>query len=160
MFGEQPCYVGTMNLTLRNSEGEVIATRHRKNVLLDTGKDYLIKRIMDDSTAPASGTACHAFYVGTTTSAVAASATSTDTTAHTNEIGRMAFTYATGATIGRCSATATFPAGTATDTITEAGIFAGGLTSGDGVFFARTIFTGITKGASDTLEVKWDVQFS
>lgn len=71
----------------------------------------------------------------------------------------MAFTYATGA-IGACSATATFETGTAVGSITEAGIFAGGVTSGDGVFFARALFTSVAKGTADKLTVKWDVSFA
>lgn len=146
-------YVGTISVF---KNGELV--RKQKNVLLNTGKDYLIKRIMDDGTAPTSGTACHAFYVGTTVSAGAAVAG--DTTAQNTEIGRMAFTYTTGATIGACSATATFDTGTAVGSITEAGIFAGGLTSGDGVFFARTLFSAVSKGTGDRLTVKWDVSFA
>ncbi len=153
MPGQSAKYTGSLTVMLNKK-----VVREKKNVLLNVGKTYLVQRIMDDGTAPGSGTACHAFYVGTTTSG--GQATATDTTAATTEIGRAAFTYASGGTIGRCSATATFVSATANGTITEAGIFAGGVTSGDGVFVARALFTGVAKTTADTLTIKWDVSFA
>lgn len=135
--------------------------RQQHNVFLNTGKTWAIVRLFDDAgSVSVSGTAAHCFYVGNTASGVAASATATDTTAHTEELGRMAFTYNSGATVGRMSATATFGTGTAVGSITEAGIFAGGVTSGDGAFIARTIFTAVSKGTDDILTVKYDITIS
>ena len=122
---------------LRVIGGRIIDQRVVKNALLNTGRSYLIQRIMDDTTSVVSGTAAQCFYVGTTASGGAAAAA--DTTAQTTEIGRETFTYVTGA-LGACSATATFVSATANGAITEAGIFAGATTSGDGVFIARTLF--------------------
>lgn len=52
---------------------------------------------------------------------------------------------------------ATFPAGTGTGTITEAGIFNA---SSSGVLLCRTVFSAISKGASDSLTITWTVTVS
>jgi hypothetical protein len=49
---------------------------------------------------------------------------------------------------------ATFPAGTGTGAVTEAGLFNDG-TAGD--MLCRTVFSVINKGAADTLGVTWTV---
>ena len=153
-------YKGTITLNLYRGSKEpsnLIESRKLENVFLNVGKSWAIQRLFDDTTAVVSGTAAHAFYVGTTTSAGSAGAG--DTTAQNTEIGRMAFTYASGA-IGAMSGTATFITSTANGAITEAGIFAGGITSGDGVFIARVLFAAINKTSADTLQVKWDVSIA
>lgn len=152
-------YAGTMHLTLRDEFGNIREERHQKNVLLNVGKTYLIQSTMNSEL-----TAMTVFYVGITNSADGTEAAA-DTTADTTEIWRGAFTYASGGTVGQASATATIGssgAGGATTTgIREAGIFNGAAaTSGDGVFFARAIFTAVNKGASDSLEIKWDIAYS
>ena len=52
---------------------------------------------------------------------------------------------------------ATFPAGAHTAAITEAGIFTA-VTSG--TMLARTVFTVVNKGASDSMTISWDVTIS
>ncbi len=152
-------YVGKMHLTLRGPDGNVKTERHVDNVLLNVGKTYLIQSTMDSEL-----TAMTVFYIGSTLSGGAAAAG--DTTGETDENFRLAFTYVTGATVGRASATATFGAsgagGDTTTGITEAGIFNGlaGANSGDGVFFARAMFGAVNKGDLDSLEIKWDVTYS
>ena len=147
-------YGGELHLTLRGADGEIKDERHVKNTLLNGGRDWLIKTTMD-----AELTAMTVFTFGTTTSGGVV--TVTDTTASDVEEGRMAFTYTTGATVGKASATATFGNSASANAITEAGIYNGlANTSGDGVFFARAMFAAINKVAGDTLEVKWDVSYT
>ena len=151
-------YAGDMHLKLRGPDGKIKAERHAKNVITNLGLDYLIKTTMDSEL-----TAMTVFYIGSTASAGAAAAA--DTTAQTAENFRLAFTYATGGTVGQGSATATFgtsgASGDSTTGITEAGIFNGlAATSGDGIMFARAMFASVAKGASDSLEVKWDITYS
>ena len=153
-------YAGMMTLTLRGPDGEIKDVRKQHNVITNLGLDYLIKSTMDDSL-----TAMTVFYVGKTASG-AGTEDAGDTTGSTDEIFRQAFTYATGGTVGRASATSTIAAsgagGATTTAITEAGIFNGlaGANSGDGILFARTIFAAVNKGAADTLEIKWDISYS
>jgi len=137
--------------------GQLIDERVSYNTLLNVGRSYLIQRIMDDTANVVSGTAAQCFYVGVTASAGAAAAT--DTTAQTDELARETFTYASGG-LGACSATATFVSATANGAITEAGIFAGATTSGDGVFIARSLFAAVNKTSNDVLTVKYDVSFT
>ena len=142
-----------MHLTLRGADGQVKDERHVKNTLLNGGKDWLIKSTMDSEL-----TAMTVFTFGTTTSGGVVAAT--DTTATDVEEDRAAFTYASGATVGKASATATFGTSASANAITEAGIYNATTTSGDGVFFARAMFAAINKVSGDTLEIKWDVAYS
>lgn len=136
--------------------GNLISSVTKENVFLNTGKTWAIVRLFDDhGSATVSGTAAHAFYVGTTVSAGSEGAG--DTTADTTEIAREAFVYATGGVVGQMSGTATFVSATANGAITEAGIFAGSVLSGDGTFVARAMFAVVNKASTDTLQVKWDV---
>ena len=149
-------YKGVMELNLFR-QGQLVDHRRVNNVLLNVGKDWLIQRCFDDTANVVSGTAAQCFYLGISLSA--ADSTATDTTATTSEVARLTFTYQTGAR-GAMSGTATFNTSTANAAITEAGIFAGGTTSGDGVFIARAMFASINKTSNDTLQVKWDVSFA
>ena len=147
-------YCGDLTLTLRNEKGDIKDIREVKNLLLNVGKDWLIKTTMD-----AELTAMTVFTFGTTASG--GTAVATDTTATDTEEGRAAFTYMTGATVGQASATATFGTSASANAITEAGIYNGAAaTSGDGVFFARALFPTINKVSGDTLEIKWNVSYS
>ena len=53
--------------------------------------------------------------------------------------------------------TATFPAGTGTGAVTEAGIFNA---SSGGTMLCRTTFPVVTKGSGDTLAITWVVTVS
>lgn len=152
-------YVGKLHIKLRDEFGNLKDERIVNNTITSGGLDYLIKSTMNSEL-----TAMTVFYVGSTASAGAANIQ--DGTGQTSEAFRLAFTYATGATVGQASATATFGSsgagGTTTTGITEAGIFNGqaAANSGDGVLFARALFAAVNKGASDSLEIKWDVSYS
>lgn len=152
-------YKGTITVNLYR-EGKLLDHRKVDNVFLNVGKVWAIQRLFDDTTAVVSGTAAQCFYVGASVSGNNVGATATDTTAQNTEVGRQTFAYQTGAVAGSMSGTATFNTSTANAAITEAGIFAGGTTSGDGVFIARAQFTAINKTSSDTLQVKWDVSIA
>ena len=151
-------YTGDMTLTLRGPDGVVKDSRFVKNTLLSAGLHYLIMTTMDSSL-----TAMTCFYIGETLSGAAV--TQTEGTAQTDEVDRQAFTYTSGATVGKASATSTFAAsaGTSDRAITEAGIFNGVTTtanSGDGVLLCRSVFAAVNKSTADSLEIKWDVAFS
>lgn len=143
--------------------GELIQSLTVDNLFINVGKSWAIQRLFDDTSSVVSGTAAHYFYVGTTVSAGAASATDTTAAITWTNGGQMAFTYASGA-IGAMSGTATFITSTANGALTEAGIFAGtpvnAPVTGDGVLIARALFAAINKTSSDTLQVKWDVSIA
>ena len=88
---------------------------------------------------------------GTTSAAVG-------NTALENDIGsaRVALTSST-VTNNAIAYVASFPAGTGTGAITEAGIFNA---SSSGTMLCRTVFSAINKGASDVLGITWTVTVS
>jgi hypothetical protein len=83
---------------------------------------------------------------GTTAAAVG------DTTLGT-ELGRVSLTSTT-VTTNNVAYVATFPAGTGTGAVTEAGLFNA---SSSGTLLCRTVFSVINKGAADTLGITWTV---
>ncbi len=83
---------------------------------------------------------------GTTAAAVGDTALET-------QAGRVSLTSTT-VTTNSVAYVATFPAGTGTGAITEAGIFNA---STGGTMLCRTVFSVINKGAADTLGITWTV---
>lgn len=116
------------------------------NLVVTAGKQFVASRMGGASSAVMSHMA-----IGTGNTAAAAG----DTTLQT-ENARVALTSAvvTGADIVY---TATFPAGTGTGTITEAGVLNNSL---GGTLLARTVFSAINKGASDSITIAWTVTVS
>jgi hypothetical protein len=136
---------GRLNIVLTGPDGEVKETREVDNLVVTVGKNYIASR-MKDTTATAMthmevGTSTQAAAVGDTAliSAVSGSRVSLASTTVTNN----AVAYA-----------ATFPAGTGTGALTEAGIFNA---SSSGTLLCRTVFSVINKGAADTLGITWTV---
>ena len=82
-------------------------------------------------------------------------ATAGDTTMET-ESARVALDNTTPAG-GSITYVATYPAGTATAALTEAGIFNDATA---GTMLCRTLFSVINKGASDTMTITWTITIS
>ena len=80
-----------------------------------------------------------------------------------SEAGRVATSsFSSGGTSGNeVTATATFPAGTGTGSITEAGIFNPATAGGSGgTMMCRTTFPVVSKAAGDSIAVTWKVTVS
>ena len=77
----------------------------------------------------------------------------TSQTALGTELGRVALDSTTRAT-NTITYVATFPAGTGTGAITEAGILNAGAT---GNMLCRTVFGVVTKASGDTVVITWNV---
>jgi hypothetical protein len=88
--------------------------------------------------------------VGTGTTAAAVGDTTLQTAVASS---RVTLTSAT-VTTNNVAYVATFPAGTGTGALTEAGIFNA---SSSGTMLCRTVFSVINKGAADTLGITWTV---
>ena len=116
------------------------------NLVVTAGKNYVASR-MKDTTA----TAMSHMAIGSGSTAAAA-----NNTALGNELGRVALTSTTvsGAVV---TYVASFPAGTGTGAITEAGILNA---SSSGTMLCRTVFSVVNKGASDSMTVTWTVTVS
>ena len=145
MFNDSIKMKGKLNIVLTGSDGEVKEQREVDNLVVTVGKNFIASR-MKDATATAMthmevGTSTQAADVGDTAliAAVASSrVTLTSTTVTTNSVAYVA----------------SFPAGTGTGALTEAGIFNA---SSSGTLLCRTVFSVINKGAADTLGITWTV---
>lgn len=134
---------GDLKIVVTGPDGKVKEEQEFKNLVVTTGKNYIASRMKD-----ATATAMSHMAIGTGTTAAAAG----DTTLGT-EAGRVALTSTT-VTTNSVAYVATFPAGTGTGAITEAGIFNA---SSSGTLLCRTVFSVINKGAADTLGITWTV---
>lgn len=116
------------------------------NLVVTAGKGYVASR-MKDTTA----TAMSHMAIGSGSTAAAAS-----DTALGNQLGRVALTSTT---VSNAVVTyvASFPAGTGTGAVTEAGILNA---SSGGTMLCRTVFSVVNKGASDSMTVTWTVTVS
>lgn len=149
MFTESINLTGKLNIVLLDQFGNVKDTRDVKNLVVTAGKTVIASR-MAGNTSPlmsrmAVGTSSVAAVISDTTlgTVVAAGNVALDsTTATTNTL-----TYV-----------ATFPAGTGTGALTEAGIFNG--FPGVGSMLCRTVFSTVTKGAADVIVITWTVSIS
>lgn len=145
MFNDAIKMTGNLKLVLTDEHGNVKQEEEIKNLVVTVGKGFIASR-MKDATATAMthmevGTGVTAAAVGDTAlqTAVAASrVTLTSTTVTTNNVAYVA----------------TFPAGTGTGALTEAGLFNA---ASSGTMLCRTVFSVINKGAADTLGITWTV---
>ena len=145
MFNDAIKMTGNFKLVLTDENGNIKQEEEVKNLVVTVGKNYIASR-MKDATATAMthmevGTSSTAAAVGDTAlvAAVASSrVTLTSTTVTTNSVAYVA----------------SFPAGTGTGALTEAGIFNA---SSSGTLLCRTVFSVINKGAADTLGITWTV---
>lgn len=136
---------GWVDVVIRDPEGRIKEERHIPNVVVDDGEEFIASRMAGTSASVMSH-----MEVGTDNTAAA----ETDT-ALVSAVsgGRVSLDSATpsGSSIAYV---ATFPAGTATDALTEAGIF--NAASG-GTMLCRTVFSVINKGASDSMTITWTI---
>lgn len=138
--------VGTIHFVLRGPDGDVKEERTVKNIVTNTGRQHIIDRLQGTSSAVADYVA-----IGTNNTAAAAA----DTTLGT-EVARAQGTLSQpDAHTDRC--VYTFAAGTGTGTITEAGRLNA---SSNGTLMGRQVFTGIVKGAGDSLQVTYDFTYA
>jgi len=133
---------GELKITVTKPDGNVHETVV-PNIVVTDGKEYIASRMKD-----ATATAMSHMAIGTGTTAAAAGDSALET-----EAGRVALTSTT-VTSNAVAYVATFAAGTGTGAITEAGIL-NASSSGDRV--CRTVFSGMSKGAADTLGSTWTV---
>lgn len=120
--------------------------REVKNLVVNAGKQFIASRMAGAS----AGVMSH-MSVGTGTTPAAAGDTALQT-----EIGRVALSSlaVAGAVVTHA---ATFPAGTGTGAVTEAGIFNA---SSAGTMQCRTVFPVVNKGADDAMQITWTVTVS
>lgn len=137
---------GALRVVVTGKDGKVKEEHEFKNLVVTVGKNFVASRM-----------------VGTASSVMSHMALGSDNTpaavgqtALVAELGRVALATAT-ATDNVVTYTATFPAGTATGAVVEAGIFNDGTA---GTMLCRTVFAVVNKGADDAMSVTWTVTIS
>jgi hypothetical protein len=134
---------GALKIVLTDAQGNIKDEREVPNLVVTVGKNFIASRMIGVTDNIMSHMA-----IGTGVTAAADANTTLQT-----EVARVAL----GSNVRTNNAiayVATFPAGTGTGSITEAGILNN---SSGGILLCRTTFGVITKGAADTLGITWTV---
>ena len=143
MINDNIKVTGQLGIVVTDEHGQIKEQRVHKNLVVTAGKAWIAAR-MKATGAPAEMT--H-MAVGTSATAAADANTALGTesarVAMSSEVAGAVVTY-----------TASFPAGTGTAALTEAGIFNA---SSEGTMLCRTVFPVVNKGASDSLAITWQV---
>jgi hypothetical protein len=137
---------GQVILKLLDADGNIKTEQKIDNLVVNTGFSYIASRMIGVTQPVMSHIA-----IGTSNTATAGSQT-----ALIAELARVALNSTTLVTTAIANDsveyTTSFPAGTGTGTLTEAGLFNNATT---GIMACRTVFTAINKGALDTLNITW-----
>lgn len=137
---------GSLRVVLTGPDGVVKDDRNFHNLVVTAGRDFVASRLVGTASTVMSHMA-----VGSNSTAPALIDTALGA-----ELGRVALSSSVAVT-NVVTYTATFPTGTGTGAITEAGIF--NAASG-GTMLCRTVFAVVNKAANDTLSVTWTVTIS
>jgi hypothetical protein len=143
MFTESINVKGNLEVILLDETGNQKDYRKINNLVVAVGKDTIASRMVGNTTAIMSHMA-----VGSSNTAPA-----TSQTALGGELGRVVLD-STSRAANTVTYVATFPAGTGTGALTEAGILNA---SSSGNMLCRTSFGVVTKTASDTVIITWNV---
>jgi hypothetical protein len=145
MFAEQIKVTGQVSIVITDKNGQIKDQREIKNLVVTTGKEFIAARMVGTPTAMSH------MALGSNNTAAA-----NGDTALGGELGRVALASAT-ATGAVVTYTASFPAGTATGAVVEAGVFNA---SSSGTMLCRTVFAVVNKGADDAMSVTWAITVS
>ena len=143
MFTESVKVKGNLEVILLDQSGIQKDYRKIENLVVAVGKDVIAARLIGNTLAIMSHMA-----VGSSSTTAATSQTALGT-----ELGRVTLD-STARAANTITYVATFPAGTGTGSLTEAGIFNA---SSSGNLLCRTVFGVVTKGAGDTVVITWNV---
>lgn len=143
MFTDSVTAKGSLQIKKFNEKNELTDLRNVNNLVVAVGKDVIAARLIGNTLAVFSH-----MSVGTSNTAA-----TTSQTALGAEAARVALD-STSRTTNTLSYVATFPAGTGTGTLTEAGIFNAGAS---GNMLCRTNFNDVNKAAGDTIVITWNV---
>ena len=143
-FQDRASLKGQLEIVLKDQSGKVKERRKEKNLIVNTGLNAILDRLVGTSEAVMS-------HMGLGSSSTAAAA---GQTALVSQLGSREAIDSSTVTGSSVAYVCTFEAGDATGTITEAGIF--NAASG-GTMLCRSVFSSITKGANDSLNVTWTI---
>lgn len=134
---------GKLSIVVNDNAGNLKQELNVTNLVVDTGLDYIASRMKDTTEDAMSHMA-----IGSGTDDPAPADTALQT-----QLGRVSLTSTT-VTDNSVEYVATFPAGTGTGAVTEAGIFNA---SSGGTMLCRTEFLVINKAAGDSMTITWTV---
>ena len=134
---------GDVALVLRDKDGNVKDERNIKNLIVDSGLNFICDRMKNDETAMTH------MALGSGSTAAAAGDTSLG-----SQLGSREALDSDTVSSNTITYVASFEAGDATGAVTEAGIF--NAASG-GTMLCRTVFSVVNKGADDSLSVTWTI---
>lgn len=137
---------GALKVVVTGADGQVKEERVIPNLVVTVGKNFVASRMVGTSAAVMSHMA-----IGSDNTPAAAG-----DTALGSELGRVALAGASAAT-NVVTYTATFPAGTGTGAVVEAGIFNA---TPAGTMLCRTVFAVVNKGVDDAMSITWTVTIS
>ena len=150
MHNENLKLSGQLNIVLKDKTGKIKAQREEKNLVVNSGLEYIASRMTGTSKAVMSHMA-----VGSGTTAAAA--TQTDLVSILGSREALDSTTISGTNNEKVVYVSSFEAGDGTGAITEAGLF-NASTSGD--MLCRTVFSVVNKAADDTMSITWTITLS
>jgi len=137
---------GELTISVFTQDGKLKESKKVPNLVVTVGKNYIASRM-----AGTASTVMSHMAIGTGTGTPSVGNTTLGT-----EAGRVSLASFTAST-NTVTATATFPAATATGAITEAAIFNDG---SSGTMLCRTTFPVVNKAAGDSIAITWVVTVS
>lgn len=145
MLNDQLKVTGDVVVEIIGADGQIKDRREIKNLVVATGKTFIAGRMVGTPTVMSH------MAVGSGSTAAA-----TGDTALGSSLGRVALSSATssGAVV---TYVATFPAGTGTGAVAEAGVFND---VSAGTMLCRTVFAVVNKGADDSMSITWAITVS
>jgi len=143
MFTESVKVKGNLEVILLDENGKQKDYRKVDNLVVAVGKDVIAARLLGNTLAVMSHMA-----VGTSATTAA-----TSQTALGGEVGRVALDSSSRSS-NTLTYVATFPAGTGTGSLAEAGILNA---ASSGNLLCRTTFSTVSKASGDTVVVTWNV---
>ena len=145
MLNDQLKITGDVVVEITGADGQIKDRREIKNLVVATGKTFIASRIVGTPTAMSH------MAIGSNSTAAA-----TNDAALGAELGRVALSSSTssGAVV---TYVATFPAGTGTGAVVEAGVFNDPTA---GTMLCRTVFAVVNKGVDDAMSITWAITVS
>ena len=139
---------GDVKIDIIGADGTVTDTREIKNLVVTAGKTFIASRMVG-----VASTIMGFMELGTGTTAAAVGDTALETAIGSS---RVALTSGTAST-NVVTYVASFPAGTGTGAVTEAGVFND---VSAGTMLCRTVFSVVNKGAADAMSITWTITVS
>lgn len=146
MIQDQLKVTGDVLVQVFDKDGNVKEERSIKNLVVTTGKTFIASRMVGTS-----ATAMSHMAIGASSTSAAAG-----DTALGSELGRVALS-SSGSSGAVVTYVASFPAGTGTGAVVEAGVLNA---SSSGTLLCRTVFSVVNKGADDSMSITWTITVS